>query len=590
MTLFLTSKYINGRKCQVFKCSRTACRKEIHQYQDKTDANATKGLRDHVQSGKCWGAAVLESVKDLKGDDAQKATQSYLKDGSITAAFKRVNKGTVTYSHRQHSKMEMCAEIVCWVAESSQPFTIVCDHGFLCLMKTGRPGYYLPHPTTVSHDVKTVFAKTRQRISHWLRSYEGKLNFATDAWTSPNHYTYVVVTVHFEQEGIPLSLLLDSIELGKHSGENLAHAFIAILTDFGIDEKILSITCDNASNNNKMIEYLEKNLLEFPGTSNHTQCFNHIINLMAKSLLKLFDASTMKKNEDMDEVELALAELAADIDIEELLVQIGKGSDNVEAEDESDLIVDMLKGFGDDEAKELQQRIRPITKVLVKLQKISFKTINSSMLLLLQWYSILNEHEKKEMVIPRDVNTRWNSSFDILDYSCIHKRYINEFVNEDLDNGLSKFALRKAGFARFSQCVMSLFLNLRDADLPFWSHIFQILKDATVYFSCSMPNLATVILSMDYINNKFEKMIVDINLDPAIRAAVSLAKSEQKYSAASLQSLKLIVRREFDQVYKKELANEVSDDETDTDEVKETPKNRFDSLPSLAPPKNESSG
>ncbi|THU76473.1 hypothetical protein K435DRAFT_824565 [Dendrothele bispora CBS 962.96] len=180
-------EYISGRKCQVFKCSGTACRKEIRRYQDKSDANATKGLRDHVQSCKCWGAAMLEGVKDLKGDDARKAARSYLKDGSITAAFKRLNKGTVTYSHRQHTKMETRAEIVRWVAESSRPFTIVHDRGFLCLMKTGRPGYYLPHPTTVSRDVKTVFAKTRMRISSWLRNYDGKLNFATDAWTSPNH-------------------------------------------------------------------------------------------------------------------------------------------------------------------------------------------------------------------------------------------------------------------------------------------------------------------------------------------------------------------------------------------------------------------
>ncbi|THU76475.1 hypothetical protein K435DRAFT_628124, partial [Dendrothele bispora CBS 962.96] len=54
--------------------------------------------------------------------------------------------------------------------------------------------------------------------------------------------------------------------------------------------------------------------------------------------------------------------------------------------------------------------------------------------------------------------------------------------------------------------------------------VLSILKEATVFFSRSTPNLATVIPSMDYINNEFEKMIADINLDPAIRAAVSLAR------------------------------------------------------------------
>ncbi len=61
------------------------------------------------------------------------------------------------------------AEIIRWVAESLCPFNIVKDHGFNSLMKTGQPSYYLPHPTTVSRDVKTVFAKTRQRIAGLLQ-------------------------------------------------------------------------------------------------------------------------------------------------------------------------------------------------------------------------------------------------------------------------------------------------------------------------------------------------------------------------------------------------------------------------------------
>ena len=36
------------------------------------------------------------------------------------------------------------AEIVHWVAEDLQPYSIVGDHGFQSLMKTGRPTYYIP--------------------------------------------------------------------------------------------------------------------------------------------------------------------------------------------------------------------------------------------------------------------------------------------------------------------------------------------------------------------------------------------------------------------------------------------------------------
>ncbi|KAF8834747.1 hypothetical protein BDN67DRAFT_873668, partial [Paxillus ammoniavirescens] len=53
----------------------------------------------------------------------------------------------------------------------------------------------------------------------------------------------------------------------------------------------------------------------------------------------------------------------------------------------------------------------------------------------------------------------------------------------------------------------------------------QILKDAALFFSWSMPNLATVIPAMDHINKYLMTYSHDKSYSPAIRAAVSLAKS-----------------------------------------------------------------
>jgi hypothetical protein len=65
------------------------------------------------------------------------------------------------------------------------------------------------------------------------------LNFATDAWTSLNHKAYVTFTIHFEHEGVPISMLLDLVEVAKsHSGVNLANAFATVLKEFGIEDKV----------------------------------------------------------------------------------------------------------------------------------------------------------------------------------------------------------------------------------------------------------------------------------------------------------------------------------------------------------------
>ncbi|KAF8954084.1 hypothetical protein BDZ97DRAFT_1600447, partial [Flammula alnicola] len=53
--------------------------------------------------------------------------------------------------------------------------------------------------------------------------------------------------------------------------------------------QILSITADNASNNDTMVEHLGDILDEFPGAANQTRCFAHTLGISAKSVLKQFD-------------------------------------------------------------------------------------------------------------------------------------------------------------------------------------------------------------------------------------------------------------------------------------------------------------
>jgi hypothetical protein len=80
---------------------------------------------------------------------------------------------------------------------------------------------------------------SRENSPELTQEYEGALSFATDAWTSPNHKAYIAVTVHFEEKGVPVSMLLDIVEVARsHSGLNLAAAFAKILDDFSISDKV----------------------------------------------------------------------------------------------------------------------------------------------------------------------------------------------------------------------------------------------------------------------------------------------------------------------------------------------------------------
>jgi hypothetical protein len=86
-------------------------------------------------------------------------------------------------------------------------------------------------------DISVHMATGQANQTH--QEHEGTLSFATDAWTSPNHKAYVAVTVHFEKEGEPVSMLLDMVQVAEsHAGLTLAAVFAKILEDFGISDKV----------------------------------------------------------------------------------------------------------------------------------------------------------------------------------------------------------------------------------------------------------------------------------------------------------------------------------------------------------------
>jgi hypothetical protein len=231
-----------GRRCHTFMCAAKEClykSRGVHRFLDKGDAKSTSNMQKHAK--KCWGNDIIRSAD--KANNANEAHRTTIKGALnlqlIMAAFERKGKGKVTYSHCQHTKTESWAEKVRWVAESKRPFKIVEDRGFQSLMKTGRPEYHILCVTTISQDVKKVFVNICRQMAKMLQEHKGNINFAMDAWTSPNHKVFVAIMVHFEVNGAPMCILLDLVEVAEsHSGLNLAAMFARVLDKFGVSEKV----------------------------------------------------------------------------------------------------------------------------------------------------------------------------------------------------------------------------------------------------------------------------------------------------------------------------------------------------------------
>src|SRR5277367_4291294 len=213
-----------------------------------------------------------------------------------------------------------------------------------------------------------------------------------------------------------------------------------------------------------MIEELANLLDDFPGPANQTHCFLHILNLVVKSIIQQFDLPKSKKTSEvgdeddpmLDAATMELLKLAGDLDLDkEITVSDGDGDDSVEDDDEEGWI-DEHDEMTDAELGELAISVQPVRLLLTKvrnklhnislfnspsqLRKVAFAIKNSTTIMLPQWFAILNDLKLAKRMIPRDVATRWNSTFDMLDFAVEHIAAINT-ITGDCDMKLRQYEL-----------------------------------------------------------------------------------------------------------------------------------------------------
>jgi hypothetical protein len=139
-----------------------------------------------------------------------------------------------------------------------------------------------------------------------------------------------------------------------------------------ISNQCLGITCDNASNNDAMIDELVDLLPNFPGPTNRCRCFLHIVNLIAKTLLKQFKVPKKDVEAALDAAEQQLLELAAGADMDELVTVAEGGLGDNEDADDMDGWVNEMNLLSEEESEELRQSIHPVRLVLAKVRVYTY--------------------------------------------------------------------------------------------------------------------------------------------------------------------------------------------------------------------------
>jgi hypothetical protein len=123
---------------------------------------------------------------------------------------------------------------------------------------------------TLTARISREFELDRQQLIQDLAISSQTIALSLDGWTSRNDISILVVIGHWLTEDFEYQeRVLEFVEIeGIKSGENMAGLIISLMQELDIGCKVLSITGDNASNNEALIDIIESSLQEqFPSTS-----------------------------------------------------------------------------------------------------------------------------------------------------------------------------------------------------------------------------------------------------------------------------------------------------------------------------------
>ena len=106
-----------------------------------------------------------------------------------------------------------------------------------------------------------------------------KVLITTDGWTPYQSYSYISATAHFISDKTSfISFCLGFAYLnGRHDADNLKEALLKIVEKFKVNDKIMSIVSDNASNVRNCLNSLKVCLNIQP-----IRCMGHVLQLVVK--------------------------------------------------------------------------------------------------------------------------------------------------------------------------------------------------------------------------------------------------------------------------------------------------------------------
>ncbi|KAF7820887.1 zinc finger BED domain-containing protein RICESLEEPER 2-like [Senna tora] len=216
--------------------------------------------------------------------------------------------------------------------ENEQHRAIEEERKFRQLMQATNPEFKNLSRHTIKRDLMSSYKKEKEVVKSELSAVVGRISLTTDNWRSEHTMDeYICITGHWIDANWKLhkKIIWFKDLMPPFDGISIADEVALCLREWGIDNKIFSITLDNASYNDVMVNNLKQRLsinrsLLCDGALFQVRCCSHILNLIVQAGLKVADETIWKVRNGIKSLKKSVSRVKIFYDIAEKSYQLNK--------------------------------------------------------------------------------------------------------------------------------------------------------------------------------------------------------------------------------------------------------------------------
>ena len=268
--------------------------KQHFKYTSGGTGGSTGGLKKHLinKHSKEWFAYM--SSLEVGGNCN---VEESIRGSNMVQSELNTSNPSGPLTHRTYNKDRDRENFAKMVVVCGLPFSFGEHPGFIAYIhETYNPSFQGLSRSMVKRDIFEFQEKYCQYLRAYFELMDCRVAITTDMGRSPNGFDYLTVTAHWIDYNWNLQKRIIGYKIcqKKKTGIYIATTMLEILDFFGLCDKVVSITLDNASANLNAINMLEPRLCPISKYAFHVRCAAHILNLVVSDGVKLFENSCDK--------------------------------------------------------------------------------------------------------------------------------------------------------------------------------------------------------------------------------------------------------------------------------------------------------